>query len=317
MPVYKPKVEYFVQALDALFAQTEKNWECIIHNQPWDFDLVGALAKYLADPRVTFIQSDVTRTIGENWNACLEHAASPYLAYLFYDDLWEPTYLETLCEILDKHPSVGFVSANRSYLFMGDSPQEVIYDEVSKALKQLPPGEHVGQSFLMEWIERNLRPNIIGEPSFVMLRRSLVDKVGTFHSTMAQFLDAEYWVRCLIYGNWYFEPTTLGRFRVHMAGTSAQNSASGKGSYERLEAMEHALRLLPSEQRHRLNAALRRTCTEMIGKYLGQRKKIMAGTKTFGNGGGSFSIVKFIIRHPIITACSILGIFFARKKPAA
>ena len=122
MPVYKPKVEYFVEALECLFAQTEKDWECIIHNQPWDFDLKGALANYLADPRVTFVQGDVVRTIGENWNACLPHATGPYLAYLFYDDLWEPTYLETLCGILDAHPYVGFVSANRSYLFTVDAP---------------------------------------------------------------------------------------------------------------------------------------------------------------------------------------------------
>lgn len=305
MPVYKPKVEYFTQALDCLFAQTEQDWECIIHNQPWDFDLKGALAKYLEDPRVKFYQGDTVRTIGENWNACLPFATSPYLAYLFYDDLWEPAYLKTLCGILDTNPSVGFVSANRSYLFMGDSPKEAIYDEATEFMKTMKPGLHEGIPELVEWMSRGLKPNAIGEPSFVVMRRSLIDAVGMFHPTMAQFLDAEYWTRALAKSDWYFEPRTLGKFRVHVSGTSALNAAAGKGIYDRLETMEAAVDLLPSQYRRNARTALRHTLADMIRRYLDRWKKARTGIKTQG-GGGATAVKKFAMKHPLIMAGAML-----------
>lgn len=313
MPVYKPKVEYFRQALDCLFAQTETDWECVIHNQPWDFDLKDAIADYLKDPRVIFVQGDLVRTIGENWNACLPFATAPYLAYLFYDDLWEPTYLETLCGVLDANPSVGFVSANRSYLFMGDSPKEAIYDEATEYMKTVRPGLYEGIPTLAKWMDRGLKPNMVGEPSFVVMRRSLVDAAGPFHPTMAQFLDAEYWTRCFAKADWYFEPRVLGKFRVHAVGTSALNAAAGKGLYDRLETMELAVNLLPSERRGKARAALRHTLAEMIRKYADRWKKARTGIKTQG-GGGAAAVKRFAMKHPVIMARAMLEAMVGKAK---
>ncbi len=313
MPVYKPKIEYFAQALDALFAQTETDWECIIHNQPWEFDLQGALKKYLDDPRVRFVQGTQLRTIGENWNACLPFATAPYLAYLFYDDLWEPEYLQTLCDILDRHPSVGFVSANRSYLFEGDMPKEAIYDEATDFIqKHIKPGLHEGIPALAEWMSRGLKPSAIGEPSFVIMRRSLVDAVGPFHPTMQQFLDAEYWTRCLAKSDWYFEPRTLGKFRVHAVGTTAQNAAAGKGLYDRLETMELAVTLLPPERRGAAKSAIRRELAGMIRKYMERWKKARVGVTTIG-GGGSAAVKKFAFKHPLIMAGAMVEATFRKS----
>ena len=319
MPMYKPKAEYLLQALESLFAQTETDWECIIHNQPWEGDpsdaearVKGPIATYLEDPRVRFVQGTELRTIGENWNACLPFATSQYLAYLFYDDLWEPEYLKTLCDILDAHPSVGFVSANRSYLFEGDSPKEAIYDEATEFMKTMKPGLHEGIPELASWISRGLRPNAIGEPSFVVMRKSMVEKAGRFHPTMAQFLDAEYWTRSLAVSDWYFEPRTLGKFRVHAVGTSALNAAAGKGLYDRLETMELAVGLLPPAYRGRAKAALRRTLAEMIRKYMDRWKKARGGIKTQG-GGGSAAVKKFAMKHPVIMAGAILSALVGKR----
>lgn len=314
MPVYKPKVEYFAEALDSLFAQTEHDWECIIHNQPWDFDLKGALAKYLADPRVKFVQGTELRTIGENWNACVPYATSPYLAYLFYDDIWERDYLKTLCDVLDANPSVGFASANRTFFFMGEGSHDAIYDEVTEYIqKNLKPGLHEGVPFLADWIQRGIRPNVIGEPSFVVMRASIYEKVGPFHSTMAQYLDAEYWTRCLAKSDWYFDPRILGKFRVHDLGTSALNTAAGKGLYDRLETMGGAVDLMPRAYRRDAKRAMRHTLAEMILKYVDRWKKARGGVKTQG-GGGSSAVKKFAMRHPIIMAGAVLEAMFGKKE---
>lgn len=313
MPVYKPKTEYLIEALESLFAQTERDWECIIHNQPWDGDVKGSIAEYLKDPRVKFIQGTELRTIGENWNACLPFATSPYLAYLFYDDLWEPAYLKTLCDILDANPSVGFASANKGYFFMNKSNHIPIYDEVANEVATLRPGVHEGKTFLLNWMMRGLRPNVIGEPSFVVMRKKTADAAGSFHATMAQFLDAEYWTRCLAVSDWYFEPTILGRFRVHDMGTSALNAASKKGIYDRLEAMENVVLLLGPEHRSATRGAIRHTLAGMIRTYMNRWKKARGGVKTQG-GGGSAAVKKFAMRHPIIMAGAMMEAMFGKAK---
>lgn len=313
IPAYKPKAEYLRQALASLVAQTETDWECIIHNQPWTEDIREQIAEYLTDPRVRFIQSDQLRTIGGNWNACLPYATAAYIAYLFYDDLWEPDYLQTLCDILDTHPSVGFASANRTYLFQGDVAKDAIYDEATEYMKHVRPGLHEGIPTLVEWMDRGLKPNDIGEPSFVVLRRSLIDTVGPFHPTMAQFLDAEYWTRCLAQSDWYFEPRQLGKFRVHVAGTSALNAAAGKGLYDRLETMEAAVTLLPRQHRSRAKTALRHTLADMIRRYVERWKKARTGVTTQG-GGGSAAVKKFALRHPLIMAGAIVEAMLGKKR---
>lgn len=296
MPMYKPKPEYLRQALASLFAQTETDWEAILVNQPWDQDITHDISEYLKDPRVRFIQSDTLKTIGENWNACLPHATSDKLAYLFYDDLWEPNYLKTLADILDQHPEVGFVSGNRTYLFEGDLQKSPIYDEVTAfTAANVQPGVHEGIPFLLWWMDQGLRPNVIGEPSFVMMRRSLIEQAGPFHKTMVQFLDSEYWTRCLAKSDWYWEPTVLGKFRVHAAATTAQNEFAGQGLFDRLTTFDAAIDLLPTAHKPHAKKALKHAVAAMIRKFLDRKKE----GKTVG--GGSGDVRRFVLRHPVLT----------------
>jgi hypothetical protein len=96
-------------------------------------------------------------------------------------------------------------------------------------------------------MEKGLRPNFIGEPSFVMLRRSLMESVGKFREDMPQGLDTEYWLRCLLRADWYFERTSLGMFRVHGQAASARNDREGLGLYDRLGFYDTLLHLLPAD----------------------------------------------------------------------
>lgn len=165
----------------------------------------------------------------------------------------------------------------------------------------------------MEWMTRGLRPNIIGEPSFVLLRRSVVDDAGAFHPTMAQGLDYEYWTRCLAKSDWYFEPRVLGKFRVHAAGTSALNAAARKGIYDRLEIMENVLVLVPPKDRRAAKAGLRHMLAAMIRKYMHRWKRARTGLQTQG-GGGSAAVKKFAMRHPIIMVGAMVEAMFRKAK---
>jgi len=308
MPLYHPKPEYLRASLDCLFAQTFTDWKCLPVNTRDDRDVRAFIPVYLKDPRVTFIQSNEERTIGQNWNACLEYADTPFIQYLFYDDLWEKDYLEKMLKPFKDHPSVGFVSGNHTYLLEGESPVVAIYEEMDVFKKtNVSPGFHNGKELLYWWADRGLRPNIIGEPSFVMMRRELVEKAGPFHPTMRQYLDSEYWTRCLLAGDWFDVPDMIGKFRVHPGGTSAQNESMGKGMFERFDTFKLLLERVPAEDKPKMKKALGKTFEQMIDRYLKGRKE---GRKF--DPAGSGELKKFCLQHPLLILRAVLGFAFSK-----
>ena len=238
LPSYHPKISHLREALDSLFAQTHADWKLTILQQPWGEIYVKSwIEEYLKDPRVALIESNTERTIGANWNACLEYIDAPYVQFLFHDDVWDPTYLERSMQILEQHPDVGFCSANHEYLFEGDVPNQDLYKNVQDARMQILDGKHNGKELLKNWLNQGLHPNIIGEPSFVMMRSDAIKQVEKFSETLPQFLDSEYWTRILSISDFYFIPDSLGSFRVHDEGMSAINRKTRKGMTDRLKTI--------------------------------------------------------------------------------
>ncbi len=122
-----------------------------------------------------------------------------------------------------------------------------------------------------------------------------MDQVGPFNESMMQFLDIEYWVRCLLHSDWVYVPEELGAFRVHPDGMSAVNERLGRGLFERLQTMEIVMEQLPASEKRHARRAIVRAVSEMIGKYLARRKE---GRSVSGHGGGALK--KFILRHPLL-----------------
>lgn len=312
MPLHKAKPEYLRAALDCVFAQTFQDWKIVLVNDPVDRSIKDAIPAYLKDPRVTFVQGERPRSIGQNWNECLPYADTPFIQYLFYDDLWEPDYLEKMLKPFAEHPSVGFVSGNHTYLMEGESPVAGIYKEVEEFKKaNVASGFHKGKELLYWWAEKGLRPNIIGEPSFVMMRKELLAKTGGFHETMRQYLDSEFWTRCLLAADWYDLPDMVGKFRVHAAGTSAQNESMGKGVFERFDTFKLLLERAPEEDKPRVRKALQKTFEAMIGRYFERRKEGRVMT-----ADGSGELKKFCLQHPLIILRAILGYLMRGRTQA-
>jgi glycosyltransferase involved in cell wall biosynthesis len=305
LPLYRPRIDYLREALTCLKEQSFTDFEAILVNQPWDRDVRKEIEEFFTDGRFRFIQGDTEKTIGENWNACLPEVAGEYVQYLFYDDLWDRNYLAKAASVLEDDPDIGFVAVNHSYLYQGEVRTIPLYDELQEFKRtHLTPGRHNGQEFLLWWMEKGLRPNIIGEPSFVMLRRNLVDVVGPFHPTMRQFLDTEYWTRCLASADFFYLPEELGEFRVHPDGTSAQNEFAGKGIFERFDTLTQAVTLLPVELRKRAKKSLIMALEQMVGRFF-LRVKEKRTVSSEGSGG----LLLFCALHPLLIARAIVRAF--------
>lgn len=313
IPVCNSNPEFLKKALDSLLAQTETRWRAFIHDDASTTDIESIIRPYLQDARFTWLPNPRKIGIGGNWNASLRNGSAPYVQLLFQDDWWEPHFLESGLRILEKHDNVGIVSLEHEYVC--DEGAESIPDY--KALEELRrthlrAGLHNGREMLRYWLSRELHPNIIGEPDFVMLRRSVYERVGPYLEDMPQNLDMEYWLRCLQVTDWYYLPETYGYFRVHAAATSAKNKREGIGIFDRFRCFEELIANMPRDADRSLAIASRnRALEQMARRYVAHRK---GGGAVEGKGKGSGAFKKFAIRHPLVILRSL---WRAMRSPAA
>lgn len=337
MPAYEPKREHIRAAVESVRAQTFTDWTLLINDDASvREDTASHVQDFLTDARITFRKNPRNLGIGGNWNACLKYVfetpplppssplstgeggrggeampkkQSEYVAFLFHDDLWEPAYLEKMIAALDAHPSAGFAAANHTYLKEGEVAASPFYEELHAFVQSnIAPGLHEHDAFLRWWMARGLKPNVIGEPSFVVLRRSLMEQVGPFNETMVQFLDSEYWARCLLRTDWVYVPETLGKFRVHPAGMSAVNEGMGRGVFERLRTLQTVVAGLPPQDKGMGNTALVNALSGMIGQYFTRRKQGRS-VSHHGNSG----LKRCILRHPLLVLRALMKWIGQRK----
>jgi glycosyltransferase involved in cell wall biosynthesis len=313
MPTYEPNPQHLAEALDSLLAQTETNWSLFIHDDASKSDVQSMIKSYLEDPRITFERSEKNLGIGGNWNACIQRTTAQYAQFLFQDDLWGETHLKKAISALEENPTVGFVSIDHKYQFEGGMENSPLYEKVREYKKEnVKAGLHKGEEFLLWWIQQELHPNVIGEPPFVMFRKKLLDTVGPFNEEMPQFLDLEYWIRCLQKTDWYYLKEDIGAFRVHPAAASARNTESGAGIYDRLRCFQQLIASLPSgKMKKEAMAARNRALTVMAGKFLDRVQKKQA-VSVSGKGGSAFK--KFCLQHPLLTARAMVNALWNKPK---
>lgn len=307
MPTYNPQAIHLRAAIDSILHQSYPHWSLLIHDDASDTDVRSLVEPYAQDTRITFVRSDRRLGIGGNWNACLRATSGDLIQFLFQDDLWYRDYLEANVNVFLEDASVGLAVSDHAYRAESEESERFLAEAelgliAMQRRKRLPTSAASGKDFLLWWIGQGLRPNIIGEPSFVMLRRSLTDAVGTFREDMPQTLDLEYWMRALLRTDFRFIPKELGMFRIHTAGASMRNEASGEGLGDRLRCYETLLRLLPK-------GTDRMLAEKALEKHLASwRRKFFRRVRTkkrVKSGSILRPLCSFARRHPLILLRSL------------
>ncbi len=298
LPTYEPDPAHLREAVESVLKQTEQDWELLIHDDASGADVGAMIKPFLSDTRITFLRSPKRLGIGGNWNACLKTGSAPFIQYLFQDDTWEPAYLERALTLMADE-RIGIVASHHLYAYEGhiDPLRKTLYEQLQELRSQtVAAGRTDGTEFLKLWIARGIHPNLIGEPSFVLIRRTVAEKAGPFRKDMPQGLDVEYWLRCLVRSDLGFITENGGNFRVHGKGASAVNEQEGHGLFDRVGFFGTLLQELPrGETRQMVKRSLTEQFAKMIAKFL-QRKQ--SGGKT--GGRGKDVLLKTSLKHPIL-----------------
>ena len=104
MPLYN-KAPYVRKAVESVVGQTYRDWELIVIDDG-STDGGGDIVAAIADPRIQLVrQENAGVSAARNRGGALSTA--PYTTFLDADDWWEPTFLEEMAGLIERHPDAG------------------------------------------------------------------------------------------------------------------------------------------------------------------------------------------------------------------
>lgn len=165
-----------------------------------------------------------------NWNSTIRAASGKYIKFLFQDDLLHSNCLEEMVKVAESDKRIGLVFSPRDLLVEpsvedDESIQWLVqqHRNLSAAFGNLETNQP--GSLLLRSSELLQNPlNKIGEPTAVLVRTDLFDKVGLFNENMCQFVDMEMWVRLMATSHVGYIHTALSSVRVHAQQASFRHN---------------------------------------------------------------------------------------------
>ena len=169
------------RALDCVLAQDGVEVEVIVVDDASDDDTPTWLAS--VDERVVVVRNDERLGVAATRNVGLEHATSPWVAFVDDDDLWSPQKLAAQLEAASAGGADWALAG--AVVLNGDL-------EIRAAQHVVPPDR-----FLPLLLGHNVVP---GGASGVLARTELVRRVGGFDTRLRIMADWDLWIRLALTG---------------------------------------------------------------------------------------------------------------------
>lgn len=223
------------EALDSLLAQTCTDWECLVIDDGAPDDVAGAVAPYLADPRIRFLATANQGVSGAR-NTAIAAARAPLIALLDGDDRFRPEYLATMAELLENNLAIRMATCNA--LIFGAVPHERLAFEAKQGSSDGTRGS------LADVLDR-----CFGVYIGTTFRRADFEAIGGFDTGMAQAEDFDLWVRLMQLGGdaWYVDQV-MGEYRVRPNSASAHAARMLLGNIRVYEKARSTLPVAAPEQ---------------------------------------------------------------------
>ena len=101
------------QAIDSLLAQSFEDFELIICDNASTDATESVCRGYVeADNRIRYFRNDRNIGLQANFDKVLDLATGPYFMWAGHDDLWDPSYISRMVDVLDRRDSVVLAGSN-------------------------------------------------------------------------------------------------------------------------------------------------------------------------------------------------------------
>jgi glycosyltransferase involved in cell wall biosynthesis len=182
LPVHNG-ADFIADAINSVLSQSFENFEFIIRDDR-STDQTRGIVTNFTDKRI-FIENDMKLGQFGNFNACFDVSSGEFIHLFSYDDIMHPNCLESQLGLLRKYDNAGMVfcgirNIDASGLVLNDSSENGTPEFISRDL-YLSLSAHYG--------------SLPASISTVMIRREVLEAVGTFDPRMKVAGDTELWNR--------------------------------------------------------------------------------------------------------------------------
>jgi len=266
-PVYNGAA-FLQECIQSVLAQTYENFEYIIVDN-CSTDESGRIAEdaAAADKRIRFMQCKDHVGPIQNWNRSLQHLHqdSEFVKFVHADDWIFPTCLERMVELAKTDQKIGLVSAYR-------------LEEDRVSLDRLPSGAPLvpgNDTFVMSGgeVARAVlrdRASVLGSPTSIMIRSSLLQPPSMFFSEDYLHADKEACLRALQSCDFGFVRQVLTFTRRHNESvTSLTNLLDTRRQENILFLQRYGTNVLPEAEFRKTMSRELRLYYEFLAKQVG------------------------------------------------
>ncbi|TFC56446.1 MULTISPECIES: glycosyltransferase family A protein [unclassified Cryobacterium] len=205
IPAYN-NADYLDETMKSVLGQTYTNLEVIVSDHASIDDTWAVMQRYSADPRVTLLHTEGGGGALRNWNRVSQAATGELIKLVCGDDLLYPTIVAQQVAALMNEPGAVLTASPRDIVDANGVP--VLKNRGLAGLI----GVHDGAVAVRKTITQGT--NIFGEPGCVMMRRSVLEKVGWWDSRWPYLIDETSYSMVLLEGKFVGVPGSLAGFRI-------------------------------------------------------------------------------------------------------
>ncbi len=179
IPAYKAE-KYLAETVQSVFDQTHQNWELLIVDDGSPDGQEQAIAPLVAaDNRVQYIKQK-NAGVAAARNHGFSKSKGEFVAFLDADDVWFANNLQLKIAKFESNPAYGLVHSDLA-----------IIDENSVPTGETKQGKE-GQLLhdLLSW-----QGTCIPTPSSILVKRTVIEKVGLFDLELSNAADQEFFFR--------------------------------------------------------------------------------------------------------------------------
>ncbi|MBK1894429.1 glycosyltransferase family 2 protein [Chryseobacterium paridis] len=202
---------YFKDCYESLQKQTYTNWEAIIvddYSNDTEKEIVKSLIA--GDSRFVFFENEVNKGVGYTKRRCVELATGEICGFVDPDDAIFPTAIEDSIEIFKQKKNVVLTY---SRFLSCDQNLNILYP--FKGAKQVLNKDPYFFNFPIQIAH------------FVAFRREAYLKTDGIDPALKSAVDQDLYLKVLDFGDAYFIPKDLYKYRLHPNGVS-QATSKGK-----------------------------------------------------------------------------------------
>ena len=177
-------------------------------------------------------------------NAAVTRSTGVFVKFLHHDDYLREDCVERMVQATAGLDNVGLMFSRRSLEFdegADEGPQwRAEFSAVHSGFPDLRR-LNSGTSLLETLFGARLRRNSVGEPSCVMVRRTVFDAAGGMNPKLRHFVDLDLWLRILARGDAVYIDEELATYRRSRNSVTGRNTAARRGWMDRLWIVEALL----------------------------------------------------------------------------